>query len=90
MQAPPLQPVAGGESGAELAHPPADELAALHELALAGNMRKIREHADHLTALDPGYRPFADKLRELARAYDSKGVLGFVETSCRQHQVAVS
>ncbi len=51
----------------------------LHQLALAGNMRDIRHYAQHLAALDERYRPFADKLQELAREYQSKAILTLVE-----------
>ena len=42
-------------------------------------MRSIREQATRLAALDPRLRPFADKLHELAGAYQSKAILGWVK-----------
>ena len=62
-----------------LVAPPAQELEALHRIALSGNMRSIREQATRLAALDPRLRPFADKLHELAGAYQSKAILGWVK-----------
>jgi hypothetical protein len=59
--------------------PPPDEIEVLHRLALAGNMRAIREHAAHLAALDEGYRPFAETLGRLAASYQSKAILALVE-----------
>jgi PAS domain S-box-containing protein len=58
--------------------PPADELEALHMLALSGNMRDILQWSDRLEALDRQYRPFADKLRYLASSYQSKAILALV------------
>jgi len=62
-----------------LVAPPLAELEVLHRLAMAGNMRSIREQAAHLAALDPRYRPFADRLQELASAYQTKAILGLVK-----------
>ncbi|KIF80588.1 ATP-binding protein [Noviherbaspirillum autotrophicum] len=59
--------------------PPLHEMQHLHQLALAGNMRDIRHYAQHLAELDERYRPFADKLQELARDYQSKAILALVE-----------
>ena len=59
--------------------PPAEELQVLHQLAMTGNMRSIRERAAHLAAMDPHFRPFADKLHDLANGYQSKAILGLVK-----------
>lgn len=59
--------------------PPPPQMQHLHHLALAGNMRDIRQYAAYLTGLDDRYRPFADKLQELAGAYQSKAILNLVE-----------
>jgi len=63
------------------------EMEVLRELARTGNMRSIREHADRLAALDPQYRPFADRMRQLAQSYQSKTLLSLVEKYTRQEQV---
>ena len=60
---------------AALVVPPADEIRALHELALVGNMHNIRRRADAIEALDDRYRPFAEHLRQLAKDYQSKSIL---------------
>jgi CheY-like chemotaxis protein len=65
-----------------LVAPPRAELQALHELALTGNMREIREWAANLAERDRQYRPFADRLRELADCYQSKAILDLVD-ECR-------
>ncbi|RZF26525.1 response regulator [Paraburkholderia sp. UYCP14C] len=59
--------------------PPPEEIEALHYLARLGDMRAIVQHAEHLTELDERYRPFADHLCRLAKAYRSKSILRFVE-----------
>lgn len=58
---------------------PAEEMEQLHLLAMAGNMRAIRAHADALAARDEGYRAFADRLRQLAGSYQSQAILSLVE-----------
>ena len=67
------------ESAGPLLVPPQEELEILYELALAGNMRDIRQHATHIAALSEQYAPFADKLNQLAKAYQSKAIVELVE-----------
>jgi signal transduction histidine kinase/DNA-binding NarL/FixJ family response regulator len=64
------------------------QMESLRELAKAGNMRAIREQAERLAALDPQYRPFADRITQLAKGYQSKAVLRLVEKHAVQEQVA--
>lgn len=71
-------PPAEGETAALLVPPPADELAVLHNLAMAGNMRDIQDWAAQLATRGQQYRPFADKLRRMAASYQSKAILGLV------------
>lgn len=70
-------PVAGDDPAA-LVIPSREEMEVLHQLALTGDMRAIRERAAHLAALDPGYRPFAERLQRLAQGYQSKAILRIV------------
>ena len=58
--------------------PPDSEIDVLRQLALQGNMRDLRSRADHIEALDARYAGFADKLRQLAKAYQSKAILELV------------
>lgn len=62
-----------------LVAPPLAELEALHHLAKSGNMRRIREEASQLAALDPRYGRFADRLQGLAAAFQTKAVLSLVK-----------
>ena len=66
-------------SSMSLAAPPPDELKILHDLALDGNMGRIRKRADHLDSLNPAYRPFTDKLRLLARGFQSQEIQELIE-----------
>ncbi|MCC8404893.1 response regulator [Paraburkholderia sp. MMS20-SJTN17] len=71
-------PAAAPVTGPLLA-PPQQEVEALHYLARLGDMSAIVQHAQHLSVLDERYRPFADHLCRLAKAYRSKAILSFVE-----------
>jgi len=64
---------------APMVAPPAEELEALYKLARMGNMRRIKEQATQLEALDPKYQPFASKLQELAKGFKRKQILAFIE-----------
>jgi PAS domain S-box-containing protein len=70
---------ATGGADEPLVIPPPDELAILHRIALAGNMRGIRDQAAELAAADPRYRVFAARLTHLARNFQSKAILHLVE-----------
>ncbi len=61
-----------------LVAPPAEEIDVLYRLAKLGNMQRIRVRADHLEALDEAYRPFAQRLRQLADRFQSRAILEFV------------
>ncbi|WP_433975752.1 ATP-binding protein [Tunturiibacter lichenicola] len=78
-------------NGAEpFAIPESAEMESLRGLAKAGNMRAIREKVDHLAALDPQYRPFADKITQLALGYQSKALLRLVEKHALQKQLEMA
>jgi signal transduction histidine kinase/DNA-binding response OmpR family regulator len=66
-------------SSATLAAPPLDELKVLHDLALDGNMARIRKRADYLDDLDPSFRGFTDKLRQLGRTFQVQEIQNFIE-----------
>jgi len=58
--------------------PPAEELEILYQLAKAGNMRRIRERAQHLASLGDDYRDFSNKLLLLAGRFESRAILDLV------------
>ena len=59
--------------------PPSAELEVLYELAMMGDMLKIEAWATALEAQNHAYRCFAEKLRELAKAFKAKAILALVE-----------
>ena len=58
--------------------PPKEEIAALLDLARMGDMTGIQERGTHIRALGEEYVPFADRLSELARRFDERGILALV------------
>jgi signal transduction histidine kinase/CheY-like chemotaxis protein len=66
-------------SALRLRVPPATQMRELHLLARMGDMRGVRDWADRVAAEDVGYTAFTAILRALARAYQSKALLAFVE-----------
>jgi len=59
--------------------PSAEEMQALHRLALIGSMRDILAYAERIAGIDPSYQTFAMHLRQLAIGYQSKAILAFAE-----------
>jgi PAS domain S-box-containing protein len=68
----------GSEDG-DVVPPPPDEMEVLRGLALAGNMRSIRDRADHVRGLDPRYAAFAAQLQALAEGYQSSAITTMIE-----------
>ena len=58
--------------------PPGQEIDMLYELTMGGDMDDIQEYAAHLELLDQKYRPFANKLRELAKDFEDEQILRLV------------
>ena len=71
------EPAPGDETKAEVV-PPAMELDVLYQMAKAGNMRSLMARADYLVELDEAYRPFAQKLRQLAAGFQSRVILNWM------------
>jgi CheY-like chemotaxis protein len=67
------------ETVGPLVAPPQHEPETLHQLARMGNMRDIVQWAGRVADLDERYCPFADRLRLLAKGYESKTILALVE-----------
>jgi PAS domain S-box-containing protein len=68
-----------GSGGDDVVPPPPDEMEVLRRLALAGNMRSIRDRADHVRGLDPRYAAFAAQLQALAEGYQSSAITTMIE-----------
>ncbi|HEY9606889.1 MAG TPA: PAS domain S-box protein [Allocoleopsis sp.] len=62
-----------------LVPPPPEELSALYELAMMGDIRGIQEHANRLEQLNEQFVPFAKQLRQLAKGFQEKQILEFVK-----------
>ncbi len=69
----------GPEAKGPLVPPPPEEMEILHDLAMRGNMRRLREQAAYIEQLDKKFIPFARKLDQLARAYEDEQILILVE-----------
>lgn len=65
--------------------PPPEELAVLHEMALAGVMSDITERAAHIASLGAQYRPFAEAVQELAQGFAEREILALVEHHIRDN-----
>lgn len=63
-----------------LVAPPPDEIDALYQLAKRGDMQSIRTRADQLATLDAAYRPFTERLRQLAERFESRAILELIES----------
>ncbi|ATB40887.1 periplasmic sensor hybrid histidine kinase [Cystobacter fuscus] len=74
------QPASREDNAQQLTPPPQEQLAVLHQLALAGSMRDILHWATQLTDLGEQYGPFATKVIQLARGYQSRAIVGLVES----------
>ena len=59
--------------------PPIEQLKALHELAMFGQISAIRERAAQIERLDAKFAPFAAKVRTLARNFEDEEILALVE-----------
>ena len=72
-----------GGAAPPLMAPPAEELELLYQLAKTGNMRRIRERADHLASLGTEYHGFVDTLLQLTGRFQSRAILDLV-AQCQQ------
>lgn len=72
-------PSTEGDATEPLVLPPPEEMETLHHLARMGNMQKILQQATYLAELDERYRPFANQVILLAKRYQSKAILSFVQ-----------
>jgi signal transduction histidine kinase/ligand-binding sensor domain-containing protein/DNA-binding NarL/FixJ family response regulator len=74
-------------SNDEFVLPPREELAILHDLAAFGDISAIDERAEHLVALDERYRPFANRLHQLAVGFQSKAIRALIDECMAREQV---
>jgi len=67
------------ENKDELVPPPQEEIAILFDLAMKGEIRRLRRHAAHIDRLDQAFKPFTQKLRQFIDAYDEDKILALIE-----------
>jgi signal transduction histidine kinase/CheY-like chemotaxis protein len=72
-------PTPMNDPGDHFVLPEPEQMESLRNLAKAGNMRAISEKAESLATSDARYRPFADKITELARGYQSRALVNMME-----------
>ncbi len=60
--------------------PPEEELAILLDLARSGRLRRIMNRAESLRNENSDFKPFADKLIELAEGFQEKKLLAFIQS----------
>jgi PAS domain S-box-containing protein len=58
--------------------PPRHELDILYDAAMRGSMRDVMRYADHLADVDGRYEPFAGQLRQLAKHFQTKALIGLI------------
>ncbi len=59
--------------------PPPEELALLLQMYQEGDIPGIRERAVQIERMDEKYKPFADRLAQLAKGYDEQGMRALIE-----------
>lgn len=59
--------------------PPAPELAALLDMALKGELPRLRKQIEQSAATQSAYQPFADQLRCLLDSYDEEGIVTLLQ-----------
>ncbi len=68
------------EKEKRLTPPPAAELASLFELALKGELPRLRQRAHQLAQMGQEYQPFATLLEQLARNYEEEQILKLIKS----------
>ncbi len=59
--------------------PPPEEMATLFDLAMSGHIPGIRKRALEIEQMDPKYKPFTDKLQQMAKAYEEDEILDLIK-----------
>jgi signal transduction histidine kinase/DNA-binding NarL/FixJ family response regulator len=67
------------DSSSDFTPPPQEELDILLDLAMMGNMQKIKKRAAYIKQLDELYEPFASELQTLAKNYKERAVLALIK-----------
>ena len=70
----------------ELIFPPQNELEALYELTMFGNLKKVRERVKYLEETDPKYSPFARKVAAYAKDFEDEPIIDMLKQHMEQDQ----
>jgi PAS domain S-box-containing protein len=70
----------------QLIAPPKEELAALFDLAMRGNIRGILERSARLEQLDAQFVPFATELRQLAKGFQERRIRELIKKYMECHE----
>ncbi len=70
--------------------PPLADLQAVYALIKLGNMRRINEWSAALAVRDETYRPFVERVQELARGFQKKQLLALMEEYLSRKQADTS
>ncbi|MDM8530466.1 ATP-binding protein [Anaerolineales bacterium HSG25] len=62
------------DEATEMIIPPVEELKTLHGLAQRGSMKKVRQWVQYIIEMDEQYRPFANQVMALAKAYEGQEI----------------
>lgn len=73
------KPASTTQNTSDILTPPLSDMKVLHDLALQGNMNEIIQRVMQITKRDQRYHDFAEHLNFLAKSYQSKAILVFVE-----------
>jgi predicted ATPase/signal transduction histidine kinase/DNA-binding NarL/FixJ family response regulator/tRNA A-37 threonylcarbamoyl transferase component Bud32 len=72
-------PALNTQDASPLIAPPAEEIAALLNLAMMGDLQAIAERAAKLETLDPQLIPFATHLHQLAKGFKARQIREFIK-----------
>ncbi|MDM8527554.1 ATP-binding protein [Anaerolineales bacterium HSG24] len=70
----------------ELIIPPIEDLEIVHQLARRGSLRRVRKHILKLEQQDIRYKPFAQKIHDLAKQFQDKAIIKLLEPYLKTEQ----
>ncbi|MCB0214936.1 MAG: hypothetical protein KDJ52_36690, partial [Anaerolineae bacterium] len=76
--APVVAPAAPAGPAPEMVPPPPEEVAALFDLALQGDIKAILDRLDSIENADEAYHPFTGRIRLLAKSFQMKQIRDFI------------
>lgn len=80
----PLESEAAPPAESDIIPPPREDLQALYELTMFGNLRRVREKADAIAQQDAQYRAFARAICRHAEKLEDEPILDMVKMFLEQ------